>query len=192
MVSGITLAPELRSMRKMVIINGSPRPDNISNTYKALMAEEKFYKDKLPDLKTVYFKLPRDLKGCIGCEHCIPKCVLQGDNFTKIVDEMGDATDVMLGSPVYLDMPTPQVVAFLTRLNCMAENTDRKFFADKAIHLVSTAFCSGTKTAIHSMMGACEMLGFTIRGRSTREYIAKWNDKKLRGGLSRNDAIWLG
>ena len=59
----------------------------------------------------------------------------------------------MLESPVYLDMPTPQTVAFLTRLNCMAENTDRKFFANKAIHLVSTAFCSGTKTCIHAMMG---------------------------------------
>uniref|UniRef100_UPI00402638FA NAD(P)H-dependent oxidoreductase n=1 Tax=Candidatus Scatousia sp. TaxID=3085663 RepID=UPI00402638FA len=108
-----------------------------------------------------------------------------------IIDAMEDASDVMLGSPVYLDMPTPQTVAFLTRLNCMAENTDRKFFANKVIHLVSTAFCSGTKTCIHAMMGACEMLGFTIKGRSSREYIVKWSDKKLRGGLSKNDAIWL-
>ena len=41
------------------------------------------------------------------------------------------------------------------------------------------------------MMGACEMLGFTIKGRSSREYIVKWSDTKLRGGLSRNDALWL-
>jgi len=185
------LTPELANMKKLVIINGSPRNDSISNTYKALMAEANFYKSKLPDLQTEYFKLPKDMRGCFNCEKCIPKCVQTGDNFTKIIDSMENATDVMIGSPVYLDMPTPQVVAFLTRLNCMAESTDRKFFADKAIHLVSTAFCSGTKTAIHAMMGACEMLGFTIRGRSTREYITKWNDKKLRGGLSRDDAIWI-
>ena len=41
------------------------------------------------------------------------------------------------------------------------------------------------------MMGACEMLGFTIPGRSTREYIVKWSDLKLRGGMSRDDAIFI-
>ena len=178
-------------MKKLVIINGSPRNDNISNTYKALMAEAAYYKNKFPELETEYFKLPKDMNGCFNCKTCIPHCVQKGDNFKDIVNSMEDATDVMIGSPVYLDMPTPQTVAFLTRLNCMAENTDRKFFANKAIHLVSTAFCSGTKTCIHAMMGACEMLGFTIKGRSTREYIVKWADKKLRGGLSKNDAIWL-
>ncbi len=182
---------EMDKIKKLVIINGSPRSDKISNTYKALMAEKEYYKTKYPEMETTYFKLPRDMNGCYNCKTCIPLCVQKGDNFKDIVNSMADATDVMIGSPVYLDMPTPQTVAFLTRLNSMAENTDRKFFANKAIHLVSTAFCSGTKTCIHAMMGACEMLGFTIKGRSTREYIVKWSDKKLRGGLSKNDSIWL-
>ena len=59
------------------------------------------------------------------------------------------------------------------------------------MHLLATGFCSGTKTCIHTMMGACEMLGFTIKGRSTREYIVKWSDKKLRGGMTREDAIFI-
>lgn len=182
---------EFENMKKLVIINGSPRDDSISNTYKALMAETKYFKDNNPELETAYFKLPRDMNGCFGCKTCIPRCIQNGDNFKKILDSMEDATDVMIGSPVYLDMPTPQIVAFLTRLSCMAENTERQFFANKAIHLVSTAFCSGTKSCIHAMMGACEMLGFTIKGRSTREYIVKWSDTKLRGGMTRSDAIWL-
>jgi hypothetical protein len=34
------------------------------------------------------------------------------------------------------------------------------------------------------------MLGFTIAGRSTREYIALWKDKKLRGGMNpKTDAV---
>lgn len=41
------------------------------------------------------------------------------------------------------------------------------------------------------MMGACEMLGFTIEGRSTREYIYKWDDIKVRGGMHRDDTIIL-
>ena len=177
-------------MKKLVVINGSPREDSISNTYKALNAEIKFYKEKYPDLKVVYFKLPKNMQGCVNCNKCNIDCNIK-DEFQNIVAEIESASDVLIGSPVYLDMPTPQTVAFLTRLNCKAENTDREFFKDKNIHLLSTSFCSGTKTCIHTMMGACEMLGFTIGGRSTREYIVKWSDKKLRGGMSINDAIFI-
>ena len=177
-------------MKKLVIINGSPRHETVSNTYKALMAEKAFYQEKHPDMEVCYFHLPTNMQGCINCAKCVPNCNIK-DILQDILIEIETATDVMIGSPVYLDMPTPQTVAFLTRLNCMAENTNREFYRDKKIHLLSTGFCSGTKTCIHTMMGACEMLGFTIEGRSTREYIVKWNDKKLRGGMSRGDAIWL-
>ena len=177
-------------MNKLVVINGSPRPDSVSNTYKALQAEIDYFKKNNPNIDIVYIKLPYNIKGCINCEKCVPYCNIK-DNFKDIVDELATADAMLLGSPVYLDMPTPQTVAFLTRLNCMAENTDRKFFEDKEVYLVATAFCSGTKTCIHTMMGACEMLGFTIPGRGTREYIFKWNDKKLRGGMSRTDAIYI-
>lgn len=177
-------------MKKLVIINGSPRNISISNTHKALMAEMDFYKKKYPDLEVKYFQLPQNLMGCINCEKCVEYCRID-DNMRIIISEIKTASDVLIGSPVYLDMPTTQTVAFLTRLNCMAENTDRKFFEGKKIHLLSTSFCSGTKTCIHTMMGACEMLGFTIDGRSSREYIVKWSDKKIRGGMSRNDAIYL-
>jgi len=177
-------------MKKLLVINGSPRDDLTSNTYKALMAEVNFYKKKYPNLEVVYKKIPCDLMGCINCPKCQPYCNFK-DGFQPILKEMEDASDILLGSPVYLDMPTPQTVAFLTRLNCMAENTNRIFFENKHIHLLSTSYCSGTKTCIHTMMGACEMLGFTIDGRSTREYICKWNDKKIRGGLHREDVIIL-
>lgn len=177
-------------MKKLLVINGSPRKDDISNTFKALISEVDFYKEKYPDLEVVYKKIPKDLNGCFNCKKCNQYCNYK-DGFQDILREMEDATDVLLGSPVYLDMPTPETVAFLTRLNCMAENTDRKFFEGKKIHLLATAFCSGTKTCIHTMMGACEMLGFTIDGRSTREYITKWSDEKIRGGMHREDAFFL-
>ena len=177
-------------MKKLLIINGSPRNDNVSNTYKALMAEKDYFLKKYPEIEVVYKKLPKNMQGCINCEKCNIMCNIK-DEFQEIAREMETSTDVLLGTPVYLDMPTPQAVAFLTRLNCMAENTDREFFRDKNIYLLATGFCSGTKTCIHTMMGACEMLGFTIKGRSTREYIVKWNDTKLRGGMQRKDGIWL-
>lgn len=177
-------------MRKLIVINGSPRNDEISNTYKALQAEIKFHKENNKDLEVVYFKLPSNLQGCINCPKCIEKCNIK-DIMQEIINELSSADAMLLGSPVYLDMPTAQTVAFLTRLNCMAENTNREFFRDKKAYLLSTSYCSGTKTCIHTMMGACEMLGFTIDGRSSREYIKLWKDEKLRGGMKREDVIFL-
>lgn len=177
-------------INKLVIINGSPRSDNISNTYRALMAEKNYLEDRNPIMEVSYFKLPTNFTGCINCPACSVDCNIK-DEFQRIVEKIADADAVMLGSPVYLDMPTPQMVAFLTRLNCKAENTNREFFRNKKAFLVATSFCSGTKTVLHKMMGACEMLGFTIDGRSTREYITLWQDNKLRGGMTRDDAIYV-
>lgn len=119
-------------MKKLLVINGSPRDDKISNTYKALMAEARFYQERFPGLYVSYQKIPADITGCRNCPKCNPGCNIK-DGFQAIIEEISDCTDVLLGSPVYLDMPTPQTVAFLTRLNCMAENTNRQFFEGKNI-----------------------------------------------------------
>lgn len=177
-------------MKKLLVLNGSPRDDSISNTYRALMSEVKYFKEKHKGLEVKYIKLPYNLQGCINCNNCKEGCNIN-DSMKEIIDELRTSDAMLLGSPVYLDMPTAQTVAFLTRLNCMAENTNREFFRDKEAYLVSTSYCSGTKTCIHTMMGACEMLGFTINGRSTREYIKLWKDEKLRGGMNREDIIFL-
>lgn len=177
-------------MKKLVAINGSPRPDEISNTYMALIAEINYFRNKYENLIVEYIKLPQNMQGCIHCDECNIECNTK-DEFQNIAEKLEDADFVILGSPVYLDMPTSQMVAFLTRLNCKAESTGREFFRNKEVYLVATGLCSGTKSCIHVMMGACEMLGFTIPGRSTREYIVKWTDKKLRGGMGREDFIFL-
>lgn len=180
----------MSTINKLVVINGSPRPDTISNTYKALTSEVEFLKEKNKKMEISYFKLPINLNGCINCKQCKIDCNIK-DEFQEIVKKIETADTVMLGSPVYLDMPTPQMVAFLTRLNSKAENTNREFFKNKKVLLVATGYCSGTKTTIHAMMGACEMLGFTIEGRSSREYISLWQDNKLRGGMTKEDAIYI-
>ncbi len=177
-------------MKKIVVINGSPRDDKVSNTYRALMSEVDFFKEKNKKLEVVYHKLPKNFMGCVNCAKCNKYCNYK-DELQDILKDLEDADAMLLGSPVYLDMPTPNTVSFLTRLNCMAENTNREFFRDKKAYLLATSFCSGTKTCVHTMMGACEMLGFTIEGRSTREYICLWKDEKLRGGMTREDAIYL-
>lgn len=177
-------------MKKLTVISGSPRSIHESNTYKALMSEVDFFKRKYENLEVVFHKIPINLQGCINCKICSEWCNVK-DEFQEILKDIETSDSVLIGSPVYLDMPTPQTVAFLTRLNCMAENTNREFFRNKNVYLLATGFCSGTKTCIHTMMGACEMLGFNIPGRSTREYIVKWDDNKLRGGMNRDDSIYI-
>lgn len=41
------------------------------------------------------------------------------------------------------------------------------------------------------MMRACEMLGFSMDGHSTIEYIELWRDKKIRGGMIPREGCWL-
>lgn len=132
------------------------------------------------------------LHPCINCLRCKPECFYKDDDFNRILQFIKISEHIILGTPVYLDTPTPQVLSLLHRLNCMAENTNRKFFESKKIYLVATAYCSGTKSAISIMMRSCEMLGFTILGRSTREYIQLWEDKKVRGGMNAiEDTIYI-
>lgn len=178
-------------MKKLVIINGSPTPDERSNTYQALMAEKEWFEKQCPDLEVVYVKLPRDMRGCKACKTCVQGCKPMGDNFKEIISHLTDATDVLLGSPVHLDMPSTQTVALLTRLNCMAESTGRRFFEGKRLWALATGYCSGTKTCIRAIHGAAEMLGLTIPGRSSREWIVKWDDKKLRGGLRQEESVCI-
>lgn len=70
----------MEKIDNLVVINGSPRPDNISNTYRALMAETEFLKEKNPNMNINYFKLPADLRGCQNCKKCFLECNIK-DNF---------------------------------------------------------------------------------------------------------------
>lgn len=175
--------------RKIVVVNGSYRRN--MNTHNALMAEAERLKKEHNIQKVIYFFLDEGILACRHCFTCQLGCQFQ-DQFQEIANELKDAERILLGSPVYLDMPSAKMVAFLTRLCSYAENTNREFFRGKKAHFVSTAYCSGTKAVIYTLMGACEMLGFTMEGRCSREYVLIWNDKKIRGGMRREDACFLG
>ena len=176
-------------VKKLLIINGSYRKNGFTKKCLDKEAERLKKKHNIKEMK--YFFLD-DLVGCRHCSPCKIDCPTVKDQFQKITCHLKDAERVLFGSPVYLDFPSPKLLAFLSRLTCFAENTKRKFFRNKKAHFVVTSYCSGTKTVIHALMGACEMLGFTIEGRSSKEYIQLWRDKKIRGGMRPEDACFLG
>jgi len=173
----------------LVVVNGSYHPDGI--TSRCLDSVSKKLAEKY-DLEIVYHHLDDNIKACVDCGigRCKKGCCFQ-DQFQSICADIEKATHVLIGTPVYLDFPTPKLLAFLSRLNSLAESTGRKFFEGKNIHIHANAYCSGTKACIGVLMSACEMLGFTISGRSTTEYIELWRDNKIRGGMSRSDCSFL-
>jgi len=174
--------------RKLVVINGSYRRNGYTKKCLDKEAERLRKKYKIQEIR--YFFLDNQLVGCLHHQKCQIGCVVR-DQFQEIATEIEGAERVLFGSPVYLDFPSPKLLAFLSRLSCYSENTQREFFRDKKAHFLATAYCSGTKTVIHTLMGACEMLGFTIEGRSSKEYIQLWQDRKIRGGMKPEDACYL-
>lgn len=174
---------------KLLVINGSYRREG--NTYRCLVKEsQRLCAEHGLEAKHVY--LQDDLVACRNCgpNRCGIGCHFI-DQFQLILEELKDAEYVLFGSPVYLDFPSPKLLALLSRLNCMAESTEREFFQGKKAFFLATAYCSGTKAVIHTLMAACEMLGFTIEGRSSKEWVEIWKDKKIRGGMRPGDSCYL-
>ena len=169
---------------RLTVINGSTH--SVGATASCLEEFSKHLQNKFSINSVRTFNLSYKTMGCIDCGQCTTYCRFRDDGydaFRSILQSMEESEYVLFGTPVYLDMPTGPMVSFLTRLNCMAENTNRQWFANKKAFFLATAYCSGTKSAINIMRGASEMLGFTIPSRSSREYIKLWKDTKIRGGV---------
>ena len=166
-------------MGGLLVLNGSSRRDGVTAQCLQVVARRIASEH---GLDVDWVMIDDAIAGCRHCEVCVERCC-QKDQLQEIIENMRVADRVLIGTPVYLDTPSSKVLAMLHRLTCMAEPTGRTFFAGKKAHLHANGYVSGTKAAIQVMMGACEMLGFTIEGRSTTEYIEKWNDWKIRGGL---------
>lgn len=205
--AGFELKMETPTRIKIFGICGSPRKPEESITFRAMQS---YIQEKFKENRDEYISMvPMNLSGCIDCKNPYTserfkenwdrkiavgerQCSLREhrEYLETVVREIIKADVVVIGSPVYLDHPTPQLMALLTRLTCWAESTNRIHLKDKPCHIIATGFCSGTKTTIGALFNMVEMLGFTIPGRSSREYILKWDDTKLRGGL-KGEEIYL-
>jgi multimeric flavodoxin WrbA len=62
----------------------------------------------------------KDISGCIACRRCRErkdgKCYGHDDDFNAIADEVYAADGLILGSPVYISTPTPEILAVIHRL----------------------------------------------------------------------------
>ncbi len=172
---------------KILSVNGSPRKEGDT---KRLLNEEilkywsgPYYQNSFIDLENII--------ECVACgghqKNCKPECIFN-DQMKEIMPLVREADVMLLGSPVYMDMPTARTIAFLSRLTGKTKFNRREYIGKYASAL-SPGWCSGTKAVISSLVNALEMMGFTIQGRSTREYIGLWQDGKTRGGVP-SDFYW--
>jgi multimeric flavodoxin WrbA len=126
-------------------------------------------------------------KPCIGCgsqECSIKNCKLKDSGALKAIMEIIDSYDnIYFCFPVYLNMPTPKLMAFLSRLASPNDNTDdRLLFRNKNAYIMAVGDVSGTQKASSDVMIALNMLGFNLPPRCVYEHINNWQDKKIRGG----------
>ena len=106
---------------KVLLLNGSPRPDG--NTF-MLLSEIKEQLKK-HDVEGEIFQIgTRAVRGCIDCGQChsrrLGRCAFDDDVTDQLIERMSGCDALIVGSPVYYGMPTGQVVAALQRMSYSA------------------------------------------------------------------------
>ncbi len=112
---------------KIIGICGSPRKGNSEFVLRNIL--DKFEKK---NIKTELFLLrKKDIRLCDGCLICSggkAPCEIK-DDMKEIYEKLGQADIIILSSPVYYDMISPQLLNFIVRLNPLKDEIKEKKFA---------------------------------------------------------------
>jgi len=109
---------------KVVAFNGSARKDGntailLKRVLKALEAE---------GIETELIQLAGEqIRGCTACRACFEtknqRCVITDDNVNVYVQKMVEADGIILGSPTYFGMMSPEMKALIDRAGFVARAT---------------------------------------------------------------------
>ncbi len=99
---------------KVLMINGSPRPDG--NTSIALAEMEKTLAEEGVEVETVQVG-NKDIRGCIACSSArsSAECVFD-DLVNEVAPKLAEADGLVVGTPVYYGSANATPIAFLDRL----------------------------------------------------------------------------
>jgi multimeric flavodoxin WrbA len=113
---------------KVVAFNGSGRKDGntamlICRVLSVLEAE---------GIETELIQLAGEhIRGCNACRTCFStknnRCVIEGDKVNAYIQKMVEADGVILGSPVYFSMMSPELKALIDRAGYVALANDYLF-----------------------------------------------------------------
>jgi multimeric flavodoxin WrbA len=137
---------------KVVAFNGSARKDGntailLKRVLKALEAE---------GIETELIQLAGEqIRGCTACRACFEtknqRCVIADDNVNAYIQKMVEADGIILGSPTYFGMMSPEMKALIDRAGFVARaNPDMlKYKAGAAVVAVRRAGGMTTFDAIN-------------------------------------------
>lgn len=108
-------------MKKIVVINGSPRRDG--NTVRITGAVVSGIRSLMPEVEFIEFNLyDLNYTGCRSCFSCkvrngrnYGKCIVK-DDLAPVLDRICEADGLIVGAPVYLMEVNGQTKSFLERL----------------------------------------------------------------------------
>ena len=106
---------------KVVAINGSARKDgNTSILLNTVLSEI-----KTEGIETELIQLAgKSLQGCIACYKCFEKknrkCAVEKDEMNFLIEKMGEADGILLGSPTYFSDVSANIKAVIERCGMVA------------------------------------------------------------------------
>jgi multimeric flavodoxin WrbA len=137
---------------KVVAFNGSARKDG--NTAIMLNRALKALQEEGIEIELVQFAGEK-IQGCTACRVCFEtknhQCTITGDNVNEYIQKMIEADGILLGSPTYFGMMSPEMKAFIDRAGfvCRATPDALKFKVGAAVAVARRAGTLTTFDAIN-------------------------------------------
>ena len=132
---------------KVVAFNGSARKDG--NT--ALLIRRVFSVLESEGIETELIQLAGEqIHGCMACGTCRKvknkECKIVNDNVNAYIKKMGEADGIILGSPTYFSMMSPELKALIDRSGYVARANDDLFKRKVGVAVVAVRRAGGIPT----------------------------------------------
>jgi multimeric flavodoxin WrbA len=113
---------------KVVAFNGSPHKNG--NT--AILLRRVLAVLEAEGIETELIQLAeQEIHGCTACGACLKtknrQCIIVNDNINSYIEKIVAADGILLGSPTYNSMMTPEMKAFIDRTATVAKTNDDLF-----------------------------------------------------------------
>ena len=132
---------------KVVAFNGSPRKDG--NT--AILIRKVFEILEKESIETEIIQLSgQEIHGCTACGVCFKvknkQCKIVNDNVNLYIAKMVEADGIILGSPTYFSMMSPEMKALIDRAGFVARANSDMFKRKVGVAVVAVRRAGGIPT----------------------------------------------
>ncbi len=146
---------------KVVAFNGSARKDG--NT--ALLLKRVLNVLEAEGIETELVQLAgENIRGCNACRTCYEtknkRCIIEDDKVNEYIAKMVEADGILLGSPTYFSMMTPEMKALIDRAGYVARANNDMFKRKVGAAVVAVRRAGGMPTfdAINHLFFISQMI----------------------------------